>query len=198
MDKVRAYELADSSTARLDRLERTVQEIVKILRQQYQLPLWQVPLPPPVQEHQVNVLEVTKYVEVLDRTLMTKANMNRSSERKSKRQGFFSKKESFKKQNTGSSRTSNSTRNTAPTCNECGKKHRGVCHRISGACYGCGVMDHLVRNCPRNERNVNRFFASVGFVPMVGIANQDRVIALVPESTQNTATAIPGIYTVYK
>ena len=35
MDKVRAYELADSSTARLDRLERIVQEMAEILRQQH-------------------------------------------------------------------------------------------------------------------------------------------------------------------
>ena len=59
-------------------------------------------------------------------------------------------------------------------------------------------MDHLVRNCPRNEQTVNRPSASVGFVPMVEIANQDRVIALVLESAQNTTTAIPGIYTIYE
>ena len=76
MDKVGAYELVDSSTARLDRLERIVPEIVENLSQQHQLPLRQEPLPPPVQEHQVNELEVTKYVEVLDRTLMIEANMN--------------------------------------------------------------------------------------------------------------------------
>ena len=48
MDKVRAYELADSLTARLDSLQRIVQEMAEILRQQRQLPLWQEPLPPPV------------------------------------------------------------------------------------------------------------------------------------------------------
>ena len=48
MDKVRAYELEGSSTTRLDSLERVVQEMAEILRQQRQLPLRQEPLPPPM------------------------------------------------------------------------------------------------------------------------------------------------------
>ena len=59
-------------------------------------------------------------------------------------------------------------------------------------------MDHMVRNCPRTEQNVNKSSALARFVPMVGIANQDRVITLIPESAQNIVTVIPGIYTVYK
>ena len=48
MDKVRPYELAVSSTARLDRLERIVIEMTETLRWQQQLPLQQEPPPPPV------------------------------------------------------------------------------------------------------------------------------------------------------
>ena len=48
MDEVRAYGLEGSSTARLDSLERVVQELAEILRQQHQLPLRQEPLPPPM------------------------------------------------------------------------------------------------------------------------------------------------------
>ena len=59
-------------------------------------------------------------------------------------------------------------------------------------------MDHMVRNCPRTEQNVNKSSVSARFLPMVGIANQERVITLIPESAQNAATVIPGIYTVYK
>ena len=59
-------------------------------------------------------------------------------------------------------------------------------------------MDRMARNCPRTEQNVNKSSAPARFVPVVGIATQHGVIVLVPESTQNTATVIPGIYTVYK
>ena len=59
-------------------------------------------------------------------------------------------------------------------------------------------MDHTARNCPRIERNVNDSSALAKSVPVVGIATQDGVITLIPESTQNVVTIIPGIYTVYK
>ena len=59
-------------------------------------------------------------------------------------------------------------------------------------------MDSMVKNCPRTEQNVSKSSASARFVPVVGITTQDRVIAFIPESAQNTANAIPGIYTVYE
>ena len=59
-------------------------------------------------------------------------------------------------------------------------------------------MDHTARNCPRIERNVHESSALAKSVPVVGIATQDGVITLIPESTQNVVTIIPGIYTVYK
>ena len=59
-------------------------------------------------------------------------------------------------------------------------------------------MDHTVRNCPRIERNVNESSASAKSVPVVGIATQDGVIALIPESTQNTVIVIPSIFIVYE
>ncbi|XP_028052526.1 uncharacterized protein LOC114257014 [Camellia sinensis] len=68
----------------------------------------------------VNVLKLPTYVDVLDRAFMSETNMaNRGkplADWKAKMQGLFSGKKSSKKQNTGSSSTSGSTRNTAPTC----------------------------------------------------------------------------------
>ncbi|KAF5934496.1 hypothetical protein HYC85_030667 [Camellia sinensis] len=68
----------------------------------------------------VNVLKLPMYVDVLDRALMSETNMadrgKPPADWKAKGQGFFSGKKSSKKQNTGSSSTSGSTRNTAPTC----------------------------------------------------------------------------------
>ncbi|XP_028094382.1 uncharacterized protein LOC114294443 [Camellia sinensis] len=98
----------------------------------------------------VNVLKLPTYVDVLNRALMSETNMANQckppNDWKAKRQDFFSGKKSSKKQNTGSSSTLRSIRNTAPTCTQCGKKHRGVCYRISGACNRCSEMGHMARD----------------------------------------------------
>ncbi|XP_028100720.1 uncharacterized protein LOC114300067 [Camellia sinensis] len=104
----------------------------------------------------VNVLKLPTYVDVLDRALMSETNMASRGKPpanwKVKRQGFFLGKKTSKKQNTGSSSTSDSTRNTAPTCTQCGKKHRGVCYRIYGACYRCGELGHMARDYNRTKQ----------------------------------------------
>jgi len=39
-----------------------------------------------------------------------------------------------------------------PQCQSCGSRHYGtVCYRQTGACFGCGQTDHLLRDCP-NKR----------------------------------------------
>ncbi|XP_028127142.1 uncharacterized protein LOC114323682 [Camellia sinensis] len=100
----------------------------------------------------VNVLKLETYIEVLDRAIISKANIARQATsttgwKGSKRQGFFSKKKFSKKQNIGSSTTSNSSRDTSPMCNICSKRHRGVCYRMSRACFKCGKTGHMAREC---------------------------------------------------
>ncbi|XP_028107345.1 uncharacterized protein LOC114306323 [Camellia sinensis] len=36
---------------------------------------------------------------------------------------------------------------TWPTCSRCGKRHLGVCHRTTGACFGCGEMGYRIKDC---------------------------------------------------
>ncbi|XP_073261125.1 uncharacterized protein [Populus alba] len=39
-----------------------------------------------------------------------------------------------------------------PQCQSCGPRHYGtVCYKQTGACFGCGQTDHLLRDCP-NKR----------------------------------------------
>ncbi|XP_049365731.1 uncharacterized protein LOC125830597 [Solanum verrucosum] len=40
-----------------------------------------------------------------------------------------------------------------PTCAKCGRKHEGKCLAGSNACFGCGKMDHKIRDCPSIAKN---------------------------------------------
>ena len=36
-----------------------------------------------------------------------------------------------------------------PRCSHCGRKHKGDCWQLTGACLGCGSMEHKIRECTR-------------------------------------------------
>ncbi|XP_049357062.1 uncharacterized protein LOC125821721 [Solanum verrucosum] len=40
-----------------------------------------------------------------------------------------------------------------PNCAECGRNHECKCLEGSNTCFGCGKMDHKMRNCPSVEKN---------------------------------------------
>ncbi|XP_028068632.1 uncharacterized protein LOC114271216 [Camellia sinensis] len=106
----------------------------------------------------INVLKLPTYVEVLEKTVMAEGNIaaqNRISEWKGKRQNIQLSKGSTtpnKKQNSGTSSASTPTRDSAPVCADCGKKHQGTCHRLIGACFRCGKTGHLVKDCPQRDQ----------------------------------------------
>ncbi|XP_028103314.1 uncharacterized protein LOC114302482 [Camellia sinensis] len=90
----------------------------------------------------VNVLKLPTYVDVLERAVIAEGNIaaqTRVLEWKGKRQSNQWFKGSTtppnKKQNSGTSSTTTSLQNSAPVCPECGWRHRGICHRLSGACF---------------------------------------------------------------
>ncbi|XP_028098426.1 uncharacterized protein LOC114298120 [Camellia sinensis] len=82
-------------------------------------------------------------------------------------------------------------------CPECGRKHKGICYRVSGACFRCGKTGHIVKDCPLIAKNVNCPAASSTESTLVSRSNvrtiagketlrQGRVFALVPRDVQNT------------
>ncbi|XP_028103957.1 uncharacterized protein LOC114303006 [Camellia sinensis] len=146
----------------------------------------------------VNVLKLETYSEVLGLAIISEANIARQAKsstdwKNSKKQGFFSKK-----QNTGSSNTSNSSRDISPMCNQCGKRHRGVCYRISGACFKCGKTRHMARDCNQSSRKL--IASSTASILKSGnttrptttedTVRQGRVFALVLGNTQNTEVVV--------
>ncbi|XP_028081872.1 uncharacterized protein LOC114283253 [Camellia sinensis] len=169
--------------------------------------------------NRVGVLKLPTYVEVLNRALIEEATLAAKKQSKApitkwrgKRSGFsFKKGRSFttsKKQNTGSTSSSSQSIQSAPICAQCRRRHRGVCHRISGACFQCGKMCHIIRVCSIGLENVNCPVASsAGFVfasrPNIRTnargntgnetLRQWRVFILVPGDVQNTESVVSDI-----
>ena len=119
----------------------------------------------------VGVLKLPKYVDVLDKALMSEANIaawkiskstsSTESERtKQKKQKVEMTSNSITSANEKSrvktvnkdSRGSN-VNNGIPTCKECGKQHWGICCRLSRACFRCGQKGHLAKSCSRAHPN---------------------------------------------
>ncbi|KAK4717981.1 hypothetical protein R3W88_016319 [Solanum pinnatisectum] len=40
-----------------------------------------------------------------------------------------------------------------PSCYKCGRKHEGKCLVSSNSCFGCGTIDHKIRDCPSVAKN---------------------------------------------
>ncbi|CAH9056849.1 unnamed protein product [Cuscuta europaea] len=71
---------------------------------------------------------------------------------KSKSQGHWSRfsQSSRSPSTTGSNKFQSSVpqAKNVPLCSFCNKHHIGECRRASGACFRCGQMGHMLRDCP--------------------------------------------------
>ncbi|XP_028080767.1 uncharacterized protein LOC114282313 [Camellia sinensis] len=165
----------------------------------------------------VNVLKLEKYVDVLDRSIIVEVNVAALKQAKAlviewkgKRPGSNFKKgwNNFntppnKRQNTGSFTSSSQGTNT-PICPECGKRHKGVCRRISGACFRCGKTSHMIKDCPLVSQSISQSRAnSIASVSAPRVNSKEAtgketlkqgwVFALVPGDVQTIETVVSCI-----
>ncbi|XP_028053613.1 uncharacterized protein LOC114257976 [Camellia sinensis] len=167
----------------------------------------------------VNILKLPTYVDVLERAVIAERNIaaqNRISEWKGKRHDSQWSKGSTtppnKKQNSGTATASIPSQGSIPICSKSGKRHRETCYRGSGACFHCGKMGHVIRDCPqrKQQQNDNRAAtSSAGSTPTTNnkvpakptnnkdTARQGRVFTLVPGDVQNEATVVSGTFMVH-
>ncbi|XP_028089930.1 uncharacterized protein LOC114290259 [Camellia sinensis] len=165
----------------------------------------------------VIVRKLEKYVDVLDRSIIAEANvvMLRQAKApviewngKTPGSNFKKGRNNFstppnKRQNTGSS-TSSSQGTDTPICPECGKRHKRVCRRISGACFRCGKTGHMIKDCllisqsasqPRasSAASVSTLRVTLKVVTRKETLKQGRVFALVSGDVQTTETVVSSI-----
>ncbi|XP_028067159.1 uncharacterized protein LOC114269967 [Camellia sinensis] len=119
----------------------------------------------------VGVINLPTHVNVLDRALMAEVILATKKQTFVPRTDWVGKRSgnSFKmgrsftgnkKQNTGSSNSSSQSGGSTPNYAQYRRRHKGVCHRVSGACFWCGKTGHMIKDCPIGSESVNRPVAS--------------------------------------
>ena len=74
-----------------------------------------------------------------------------------------------------------------PYCTHCGRKHKGECWRLTGACLVCGSSEHKVKDCPRAHSFIGP--QTEGTVSIVQKSNKDnKSVASPSASRQATQT----------
>lgn len=155
----------------------------------------------------VSLLQLPTQDEVFDRALMAEEKLGRTKRKatfvQKKWQSGGSSGGSYKKQATGSSSgwtqgSGSGSSNPAPECSTCHRRHRGVCHRTTGACFRCGQQGHMMKDCPKGATGSGTPATSTGdsnqtVVPRTDTGRrQARAFALVPGDPQNVEAVVSG------
>ena len=77
---------------------------------------------------------------------------------------------------------------TPPYCTHCGRKHKGKCWRLTGACLVCGSNEHKVKVCPRARPFIAR--RTGGTVSVVQKINKDNKSVASPSALRQATQTI--------
>ncbi|XP_028075804.1 uncharacterized protein LOC114278026 [Camellia sinensis] len=112
----------------------------------------------------LEVLKLPTYAEVVDRTYIAEKGIKGLHFGKPSRRKRFWERDNRRPGVAPPKRVNTSTTNsisssnqgptnpkggTIPTCSTCGRIHWGQCRRDMGACFRCGQVGHLLRDCPK-------------------------------------------------
>ncbi|KAJ9538736.1 hypothetical protein OSB04_031469 [Centaurea solstitialis] len=78
---------------------------------------------------------------------------NQRDQSSNRRQGQWHGQNQGQKHQTRSGNQGN--RGSFPPCKSCGKHHSGICYRTSGACFLCGEVGHMAKDC-KNPRDTSK------------------------------------------
>ncbi|KAF7842483.1 ATP-dependent RNA helicase glh-2-like isoform X2 [Senna tora] len=94
-------------------------------------------------------------------------------------------------QNTKSSTQQGSSqqKHNKSSCPTCGKFHSGLCYRGSGACYRCGKVGHLIRDCPQQRPE-----SSQGSIQPTGHTTSSMGQSRGPSSNRSEASTTPFLF----
>ncbi|KAG6722590.1 hypothetical protein I3842_03G168500 [Carya illinoinensis] len=68
----------------------------------------------------------------------------------------------------------------------CGKNHGGKCKLTLGLCFGCGELDHVIKNCPKRAQRKG-IVPNRDFKPKPRPPVPARVYAVTPRETDTNA-----------
>ncbi|KAH7847685.1 hypothetical protein Vadar_029018 [Vaccinium darrowii] len=160
---------------------------------------------------QVKLSGKRTYTDVLNVALMVEEEQAkvRGSDggQQTKRINYVSPKDqrgasSFKKRNTNTSGWSqggsSGSGSGSQLCPKCGRMHRGPCYRDMGACFKCGAVGHMMKNCPTwAKQSVATPAATISSGQSTGTKldagrKQARAFALIPGDPENANSVVSG------